>query len=61
MTNAQAILDELRALRREVAAVAADIELIREAVQRQGARLAQLERPRRTPLPAGVPQIDERW
>jgi hypothetical protein len=61
--EAQAILDELRALRREVREVAATTEAIREAVLGHRDRIARLEHARLAPSqpPAAAPQIDERW
>lgn len=52
---AQAILAELRALRREVASVAVDVQVVREAVLGLGDRVGRLERARLTPIPAGCP------
>lgn len=62
--DAQAILAELHALRREVASVAADVSVIRDVLQGVCDRVVRLEqaRLRSTPLPAGVPTpMDDRW
>ena len=62
MTATAAILDELRALRREVAAVHADVEIIREACLGYSDRIARLERGMLRPTPTPAPRsASESW
>jgi len=53
-TTERLILRELRALRREVASVAVDVAVVREAVLGLGDRVGRLERGRLTPMPRAV-------
>ncbi len=57
--TATLILAELKALRGQVALVAADVALIRDAVQGHGDRLQRLERARLTPAPLAL--VHDSW